>query len=121
MYHDYGAEKWRINTPEEFVNFTKTANVTTIWISNEQQLGHQVVGNDIIAKELIGVEGESEQNVHIDFLVTKRIIGLPIEWKNQTQFQIILEENKQSAKRGEGLQRVPTSDWHKKHARATYQ
>jgi hypothetical protein len=86
MYHDYGAKKWDIDSPELFENFTKVANVTTLWTSEAQKLGYSVIGNDKIDERLIGVEGESEQNVHVEYIATKRVIGIPIEWRNQTQF-----------------------------------
>jgi hypothetical protein len=43
-----------------------------------------VVGDDFISPNLIGVDAGSEMNEHVDYLVTKRVIGIPIEWKNQT-------------------------------------
>lgn len=92
MYHDYGAKKWHIDSPESFVNFTKKANITMLWKSESQDIGYQVVGNDFSDDSLVGVKGESEMNVHIDYIVTKRIIGIPAEWRNQTQFRIILQE-----------------------------
>jgi hypothetical protein len=31
MYHDYGASRWNLDSPEAFVNFTKEANNTLLW------------------------------------------------------------------------------------------
>lgn len=44
-------------------------------------------------------------NVHVDFVVTKRVIGVPIQWKNSTQYQVSLTQNQVSAERGTGVQR----------------
>lgn len=31
MYHDYGASKWTLDSPDAFEAFTKKANVTLLW------------------------------------------------------------------------------------------
>jgi len=103
MYHDYGASKWVIDSPEVFENFTKEANVTLLWASAEQKLGFSVVGNDPVAQNLVGVDGSSEWNTHIDWVVTRRVLGVPVEWRNETSFKVVLEENKRSAERGSGV------------------
>ena len=84
MFHDFGAQKWNISTPQEYEEFCKKANVTLIFKTESQRLGHEVVGNDLIDKGLIGVKAEPQMNVHVDHLVTKRVIGIPVGWKNLT-------------------------------------
>lgn len=84
MYHDFGASKWDLDGPEAFENFTKKANVTLLWKSESQDLGHEVIGNEANAPGVVGVRGESVMNIHVEYMVTKRIIGIPVEWRNQT-------------------------------------
>jgi len=57
MYHDYGASKWRLDSPEAFEDFQKQANVTQLWKSESQALGKEVIGNDEADNALVGVQG----------------------------------------------------------------
>jgi len=58
MYHDFGANRWTIDSPEVFENFTKMANITLLWQSQSQDLGYDVVGNDVNSPAIVGVKGE---------------------------------------------------------------
>jgi len=84
MFHDFGASEWNISTPQEYEEFRKKANVTLVFETESQRLGYEVVGNDVGDKGLIAVEAESQVDVHVDYLVTKRVIGIPCAWKNMT-------------------------------------